>query len=481
MEIVPLNARSSEEYLGGIGNVNRRRPFSNGELNLIAGMSDFTCAVFSSLITGILYHQIAFGRSGNLLEFAALGTVMASVFVPLMQNRGAYQNSNLISVSKQITPIVMLWWAVLLFMICVGFALKVSADFSRGTILLLAIVGPVALLCERYFLARYIAYAAQHGKLRRRRVLVIAEDTSIERVTQLLHRSGRSPYRFLTVASSDQGLNEAVDLALDIVRGSNIEEIHIAVSWSRWPAVKAMLWKFHATPLPLFFLPDDTVADVLAHPQVTLDDAFAFELLREPLSITERVLKRVMDIVVSSFGLLVLCPVMLFAAILIRLDSPGPILFRQVRKGINGQPFRILKFRTMSVMEDGAVVAQTTRKDTRVTRAGYWLRRASIDELPQLLNVLLGEMSIVGPRPYALAHDNEYTNLIANYSRRHHVKPGITGWAQVNGFRGGTPELAMMQRRVELDLWYIANWSLVLDFWIIVRTCFELPRARNAF
>jgi undecaprenyl-phosphate galactose phosphotransferase/putative colanic acid biosynthesis UDP-glucose lipid carrier transferase len=188
-----------------------------------------------------------------------------------------------------------------------------------------------------------------------------------------------------------------------------------------------------------------------------------------------------MDIVVSSFGLLVLCPVMLFAAILIRLDSPGPILFRQVRKGINGQPFRILKFRTMSVMEDGAVVAQTTRKDTRVTRAGYWLRRASIDELPQLLNVLLGEMSIVGPRPHALAHDNEYTNLIANYSRRHHVKPGITGWAQVNGFRGGTPELAMMQRRVELDLWYIANWSLVLDFWIIVRTCFELPRARNAF
>jgi Undecaprenyl-phosphate glucose phosphotransferase len=366
-------------------------------------------------------------------------------------------------------------------MICVGFALKVSADFSRGTILLLAIVGPVALLCERYFLARYIAYAAQHGKLRRRRVLVIAEDTSIERVTQLLHRSGRSPYRFLTVASSDQGLNEAVDLALDIVRGSNIEEIHIAVSWSRWPAVKAMLWKFYARPLPLFFLPDDTVADVLAHPQVTLDDAFAFELLREPLSITERVLKRVMDIVVSSFGLLVLCPVMLFAAILIRLDSPGPILFRQVRKGINGQPFRILKFRTMSVMEDGAVVAQTTRKDTRVTRAGYWLRRASIDELPQLLNVLLGEMSIVGPRPHALAHDNEYTNLIANYSRRHHVKPGITGWAQVNGFRGGTPELAMMQRRVELDLWYIANWSLVLDFWIIVRTCFELPRARNAF
>ena len=152
MDIVPLNARSSEEYFGGIGKVNRQGLFSIGDLNLIVAVSDFTCAVLSSLIAGILYHQIAFGRPGNLLEFAALGTVMASVLVPLMQNRGAYLNSNLIAVSNQITPIVMLWWAVLLFMICVGFALKVSADFSRGTILLLAIVGPAVLLCEHYFL-----------------------------------------------------------------------------------------------------------------------------------------------------------------------------------------------------------------------------------------------------------------------------------------------------------------------------------------
>jgi exopolysaccharide biosynthesis polyprenyl glycosylphosphotransferase len=231
----------------------------------------------------------------------------------------------------------------------------------------------------------------------------------------------------------------------------------------------------------LFFLPDDTVAEVLTHPQVTLGDAFAFELQREPLSSRERALKRAMDIVISSFGLLISCPLLLIAAILIRLDSPGPFLFRQVRKGFNGQPFRILKFRTMSVMEDGAVVTQATRKDPRVTRIGRWLRRTSFDELPQLLNVLLGDMSIVGPRPHALAHDNEYTDLIAKYSRRHHVKPGITGWAQVNGFRGETPELTLMQRRVELDLWYIANRNLVLDFWIIIRTFFELLRARNAF
>jgi exopolysaccharide biosynthesis polyprenyl glycosylphosphotransferase len=245
--------------------------------------------------------------------------------------------------------------------------------------------------------------------------------------------------------------------------------------------VKAMLWKFHATRLPLFFPPDDTVDEVLTHPQVTLGDAFAFELPREQLCTRERVLKRATDIVISSFGLLVLSPLMLFVSVIIRFDSPGPILFRQIRKGLNEQPFRILKFRTMLVMEDGAVVTQAIRNDMRVTRVGRWLRCASIDELPQLFNVLRGDMSFVGPRPHALAHDNEYKNLITNYACRHRVKPGITGWAQANGFRGETAELTLMQRRVELDLWYIANWSLVLDFWILIRTCFELLRARNAF
>jgi lipopolysaccharide/colanic/teichoic acid biosynthesis glycosyltransferase len=144
-------------------------------------------------------------------------------------------------------------------------------------------------------------------------------------------------------------------------------------------------------------------------------------------------------------------------ALAVRLDSRGPILFRQNRNGFNGRPFRIYKFRSMTVMEDGAVVTQAKRDDARVTRVGRFLRRSSLDELPQLLNVLKGDMSLVGPRPHALAHDDHYSGLLAEYAFRHHVKPGITGWAQVNGFRGETPTIDLMKRRIDLDLQYIAN------------------------
>jgi undecaprenyl-phosphate galactose phosphotransferase/putative colanic acid biosynthesis UDP-glucose lipid carrier transferase len=157
------------------------------------------------------------------------------------------------------------------------------------------------------------------------------------------------------------------------------------------------------------------------------------------------------------------------------------VIFRQRRNGFNGRPFEIYKFRTMNVLEDGAVVRQAKKSDSRVTAVGRLLRRSSIDELPQLFNVLKGDMSLVGPRPHALAHDNEYGRLIANYAFRHHVKPGITGWAQVNGFRGETTRIESMMERIEADLWYINNWSLWLDLRIMLITCFEVARGRAAY
>jgi lipopolysaccharide/colanic/teichoic acid biosynthesis glycosyltransferase len=192
-------------------------------------------------------------------------------------------------------------------------------------------------------------------------------------------------------------------------------------------------------------------------------------------------LKRLLDLAVAVPMLLVTAPLLLAIALWIRLDSKGPVLFRQTRLGLRGRPFGIVKFRTMNVVEDGACVVQAARNDARVTRAGTFLRASSLDELPQLLNVIAGQMSLVGPRPHAAAHDALYSALIPEYDGRQAVKPGITGWAQVNGYRGGTPTLDLMQNRVEHDLWYAQHASIALDLSILARTPVEILRSRSAY
>jgi len=191
--------------------------------------------------------------------------------------------------------------------------------------------------------------------------------------------------------------------------------------------------------------------------------------------------KRAFDLVIAVPLLLLLAPFLALLALLVRIDSRGPVLFRQERCGICGKRFAILKFRTMTVLENGRDVVQARAGDPRVTRAGRWLRRYSLDELPQLLNVLAGDMSLVGPRPHARAHDAFYAERIRDYGHRRSVKPGITGWAQVNGHRGPTPTLEIMSRRVDFDLWYARHASFALDLAILLRTPLELLRARNAF
>lgn len=191
-------------------------------------------------------------------------------------------------------------------------------------------------------------------------------------------------------------------------------------------------------------------------------------------------LKRALDLAIAVPMLIVAAPLLAVLALVVKLDSQGPALFRQTRLGRGGKPFSIFKFRTMHVMEDGDTVVQACRGDVRVTRPGKWLRAASLDELPQLLNVIAGDMSLVGPRPHARAHDLHYAGVIANYTLRQAVKPGITGWAQVSGHRGETPTVGTMRARVDLDIWYAKNAGLLLDLKILALTPFEVLRGRNA-
>ena len=271
-----------------------------------------------------------------------------------------------------------------------------------------------------------------------------------------------------------------IDEAIHFARSNSVDCVLLALPWSDASRRSLICERLQSIPIRVSLLPDQHVDAVFSTsrrlaPECTVD------LQRPPLSSSELAVKRVFDLLVASALLLALAPLFLLVGLLIKLDSSGPVFFSQRRRGFNGQDFRIFKFRTMHVMEDGQVVAQARRDDPRVTRVGRILRSTSIDELPQLLNVLYGQMSLVGPRPHAVAHDDGYTKMIANYALRQHVKPGLTGWAQVNGYRGETAQMELMERRVECDLWYIKNWSFWLDLRILVRTCFELFRGEAAY
>ena len=207
----------------------------------------------------------------------------------------------------------------------------------------------------------------------------------------------------------------------------------------------------------------------------------ALRFIRKPLSDFSVLLKRGFDLLLSSVGIVLLLPVFVLVALAIRLDSPGPVIYRQARRGFNGEAFMIWKFRSMSVMESGHAMRQARPGDRRVTRVGRFIRKTSIDELPQLVNVLLGQMSIIGPRPHAISHDDQLGKVLATYAHRQRIKPGITGWAQVNGFRGETASAEQIEGRVTHDIYYIDNWSIYFDVWILVRTVITVLVQRDVY
>jgi Undecaprenyl-phosphate glucose phosphotransferase len=268
---------------------------------------------------------------------------------------------------------------------------------------------------------------------------------------------------------------------IQFARDEKIEDIYVLMDWRHHRAIYGIMHALAVLPISVHLVPDGNTAQFLNYPIANIGNTWTAVQRRAPLSHSERAAKRFFDLSLAMAGLLTLLPLMLVTALLIKLDSRGPVFFLQNRNGFNGQAFNIVKFRTMHVLEDGPVILQATRNDPRVTRLGRWLRKSSIDELPQLFNVIRGDMSLVGPRPHASSHNSEYEKLIANYAFRHHVRPGLTGWAQVNGYRGETRQIEQMERRVEHDLWYINNWSPLLDLRIVLQTVVVALRQTTAY
>jgi Undecaprenyl-phosphate glucose phosphotransferase len=317
------------------------------------------------------------------------------------------------------------------------------------------------------------------GAFAPRRIAVIAEKGHLaaSKAMAELRRCGYAPVKTFEIDQSEieaSGISPSLRAMLEDVietsRREQFEDLYLLIGWDHRRLIEDILSFLRILPVPIHLVPDENVARFIASPATNVGHTWTTELKRAPLHSAERVLKRTIDIVGSILGLVLLSPLLLITTIAVKLDSKGPALFKQTRNGFNGREFKIVKFRTMHVLEDGHSIRQATRHDPRVTPLGRWLRRTSIDELPQLLNVLWGDMSLIGPRPHAAAHNDEYEKTIANYAFRYHVKPGITGWAQVNGFRGETQTLDLMSGRIERDLWYINNWSIWLDVRIALVT-----------
>jgi putative colanic acid biosynthesis UDP-glucose lipid carrier transferase len=260
-----------------------------------------------------------------------------------------------------------------------------------------------------------------------------------------------------------------------------VREIYITLPLGSQPRIVELLEQIQGTTASLYFVPDVFGISIIQGRLQDINGVPVVGICETPFTGTNGLAKRVSDIVLSSVILLLIAPVMLAVAIGVKISSPGAIIFRQRRNGLDGEEIIVYKFRSMRAEEDGKDIKQATKQDPRVTRFGAFIRRSSLDELPQFINVLQGRMSIVGPRPHAVAHNEEYRQLIKAYMVRHKVKPGITGWAQVNGMRGETDTIEKMKARVEYDLEYLRNWSLALDLQIIVRTAGLVIFDRHAF
>jgi undecaprenyl-phosphate galactose phosphotransferase/putative colanic acid biosynthesis UDP-glucose lipid carrier transferase len=455
---------------------------------VFAAVVDCLLIMASSIAAGMGYHLVTTGDVGDVQSFAGIGANSALLFVLFAKARGMYRPTSL-RLSCDVRGVIVCWLAVLLSVTAFLFLLKVSESHSRGATLLFGVLGLVMLIGSRAVIAKSLRNAVAQGSIPGPSAIVIGDASELAHISksELLQAYGVIEVGRIELPAGDTrepGVLEEylsrLNFAVNTARLCQADRVLVALKWSDTARYDLVRETLRALPLPVVLLPDQATRSILSQPMVEVGSEVAVELQRTPLTAAERTLKRLFDVVGATGLLLLLAPLLLIVSVAIKLGSRGPVIFRQDRKGFNGRPFTIYKFRTMTVCENGSAIRQAQLNDSRVTPLGALLRSTSIDELPQLINVIRGDMSLVGPRPHAVAHDDEYSKVISNYAFRHHMKPGITGLAQVKGFRGETAELELMERRVDNDLWYIDNWSMWLDIWILFRTCIVVPQRVNA-
>jgi Undecaprenyl-phosphate glucose phosphotransferase len=461
-------------------------PVPIDSLGFVVILIDWLWIYLLGVTSDLFYHRIVLAQGDHSLSYVGPGLAVAGIYTALANASDAYRASNLVRARWEVGRCLLIWTAPFLLLAAIAFVLKVGNLFSRGEMLVFYVAGLVTTIVIRVVVARTCSAVIESRLLTLRRIVTIGTPAEIVANDTLssLETYGYAIVRILPIDVENREEWHLKAVMRDIVaqiRRFNPDEILLALPWDQPALLAAVERELRVLPLPVRLAPDTRIARILNRPLYNLGPTTAVELQRAPMGSVQRRAKRIIDQVLALIALVVLFPLLIIVAAAIRLESAGPALFRQTRMGFNGRPFRIYKFRTMSTSEDGPVIMQARKADDRVTRLGRLLRRLSIDELPQLVNVLCGDMSLVGPRPHAIAHDNEYSRLIGTYAQRHKMLPGITGWAQVNGFRGETRDLHTMEQRVESDIWYVEYWSLWLDLRIIFLTIFRVLKSDNAY
>jgi putative colanic acid biosynthesis UDP-glucose lipid carrier transferase len=443
-----------------------------------------------AVLAGLMFYpltqlyDVEYGR-----KFLVLSVLAATLTLVVLPARNS--SSRLIAGRLELATSLLLRWSVLVaLLLALGYVTKFSEDFSRRVIVTWVLVTPVLLVLLSLMLQEVTRALLRDAAQSRRAVIVGCNAASMELSRRLaLHDEfGISVAGFFDDRGSDrlgcakhaQLLGRFSDVS-HFVNSRNIDVIFIAISPGQVPRVRELVHELGDTTASIYFLPDVSGFDMIQQRASDILGMPVVAMCETPFHGYRGLVKRLMDVTIASLAILLLSPLLAAIAIAVKRSSPGPVLFRQRRYGLDGREIMVYKFRSMTVTENGDRVVQASRNDARVTPIGKHLRRWSLDELPQLINVLQGTMSIVGPRPHAVAHNEEYRKLIKRYMVRHKVLPGITGLAQVRGCRGETARVEEMEARVLFDLEYMRRWSPMLDLEIIFATAIAVVRTDRAY
>jgi putative colanic acid biosynthesis UDP-glucose lipid carrier transferase len=484
-----VESKVSDVAAEPVAHARRRTPIARAMSGDLLQFAEFAFVTAASIVVAVIYHEYFLAVDFDFQRYAAAGLVGATGVTAILRRDGFYEFENLVSASRNMRGVIARWSLVVLGLIAFGFALKVSEDFSRRWLFAWAATGAAGLAGLRVLAAAMLKRTVRDGGVFTRRVAVVGKNALADRFKDLAEASDRaaSVVGIYDVELRDAAATPAFDLTGNLAalaraaRNGDIDDIVICVPDARLEDMNALVRRLSILPVSIAICPNEHWLTHTGGQIVKIGSAPLLSLYRRPLEGWGGFLKTLEDRVIGALALVLATPVLLLIALLIKLQDGGDVFFRQKRHGFNNAVFTIYKFRTMTVAEDGDNVKQASHHDPRVTPLGAILRRYSLDELPQLINVMLGEMSLVGPRPHALSHNHAYAQMIENYSGRHKMKPGITGWAQVNGYRGETSENELMAERVRYDLDYVDNWSVFFDLKILALTVVAVLFPKNAY